>query len=83
LFEVPPDDLIGKKIDDFSFHQGPTTNMLKKLKDNCGVEVIILCCQAKNIPPEIRPGLTCVVQNAVFRASELINRRFLTVNTSK
>ena len=33
IFEVPLDNLVKEKVDDFSFHQGPTSNLLRELRD--------------------------------------------------
>src|SRR3972149_10946539 len=41
IFAVPLDDLPENKIDDFSLHQLPTSNLLKELKDLCQIEVVL------------------------------------------
>ncbi len=79
IFEVPLSNLVKEKVDDFSFHQGPASNMLKELRDN-GVEVIIIACQPENIPREMTCGLSSVVQNSVPKASELIYNKYLRVH---
>jgi len=53
VFEVSIDDIPEKKIDDFSMHQLPTSNLLKELKDLCRVDVRIIVCQVENIPSEV------------------------------
>ena len=77
VFEVPLDSLIKEKIDDFSFHQGPTSNLLKELRDICGVRIVIIACQPLIIPKEISSGLSEPVQKAVVEASELIYNKYL------
>lgn len=77
IFEVPLDKLTREKVDDFSFHQGPTSNLLKELRDLCGVEVVIIACQPEQIPKEITRGLSEPLKKAVVEASNLIYRRYL------
>lgn len=77
IFEVPLDSLTKEKIDDFCFHQGPTSNLLKELRDFGNVEIIIIACQPENIPTEIMQGLSEPVQKSVAKASDLIYNKFL------
>lgn len=77
IFEVPLDSLTKEKIDDFCFHQGPTSNLLKELRDFGGVEIIIIACQPENIPNEIMQGLSEPVQKSVAIASDLIYNKYL------
>ena len=77
IFEVPLDGLIKEKVDDFSFHQGPTSNLLKELRDVCGVDIVVIACQPQSIPGEMTCGLSAPLQRAVPAASELIRDRFL------
>jgi coenzyme F420 hydrogenase subunit delta len=79
VFEVPLDSLIKEKIDDFSFHQGPTSNLLKELRDICGVEVVIIACQPQNIPGEMMRGLSEPLKKAVPEVSELIYNKYLNI----
>ncbi|MFH1231451.1 MAG: hydrogenase maturation protease, partial [Planctomycetota bacterium] len=58
IFEVPLNNLVKEKVDDFSFHQGPTSNLLKELRDICGVDVVIIAAQPESIPAEMKRGLT-------------------------
>ena len=77
VFELPLDNLTIEKIDDFSFHQGPTSNLLRELRDFCGVEIIIIACQPEHIPDEIMNGLSNPVQKAVIEAGALIYDKYL------
>jgi coenzyme F420 hydrogenase subunit delta len=77
IYEVPLDNLIKEKVDDFSFHQGPTSNMLKELRDLCGIEVIIIACQPTCVPEEMTRGLSEPVRKAVPTAGGLIYDRYL------
>lgn len=80
IFDVPLDNLVKEKVDDFSFHQGPTSNLLKELRDICGVEVVIIACQPAYIPKEITSGLSGPLKKAVAQASDMIYKRFLCTN---
>ena len=54
-----------EKIDDFSIHQVPSSNLLKELQDLCSVKVRIMACQTKTIPETIQSGLSKPVKKAV------------------
>ncbi len=75
IFEVSIDDLPENKIDDFSMHQLPTSNLLKELKESTGVKVIIITCQIKNIPEMVRMGLSGVLVDSIPRACDIIMKR--------
>lgn len=70
IFEVSIEDLPKNKIDDFSMHQVPSSNLLYELKEYCGIEVIILSCQVENIPSEVNIGLSETLQSAIPKAAE-------------
>ncbi len=72
LFHLDISNIPLKKIDDFSMHQLPTSNLLKELKENCGVTVEILCAQVGNIPEEVSPGLSKEIEKAIPIACEKI-----------
>ncbi len=76
IFTIPIENLPEKKIDDFSLHQLPTSNLLKELKDLCHVEVILLAAQPECIPDMVRPGLSKKLQAAVPKASEYIVKHY-------
>lgn len=65
IFDVLLDELPAEKIDDFSIHQIPSSNLLKELQDLCNVKVIIKVCQVKEIPETIRSGLSDPLKKAV------------------
>jgi coenzyme F420 hydrogenase subunit delta len=77
VFEVPLDELSREKVDDFSFHQGPTSNLLRELRDLCGVEIVVVSCQPREIPAEMRRGLSPPVERAAREAARLIHERYL------
>ena len=72
VVEVSLDSIPENKIDDFSIHQVPTSNLLRELRDFCGVEVILVALQPLNIPSEVNPGLSQAAQCAVIKAADHI-----------
>lgn len=76
VFTIPVENLPEKKIDDFSLHQLPTSNLLKELKDLCHVEVILLAAQPECIPEMVEPGLSKKIQDAVPRACKYIVKNY-------
>jgi len=70
IFELSIDDLPANKITDFSLHLFPATNLLKELRDQMGVDVVILACQAERIPDAVTPGLSDSVKQALPKAAE-------------
>lgn len=70
LFEIKPAEIPQAKLDDFSLHQLPTSNLLRELQEMCGVEVRVLACQTGPLPGEIQTGLSDAVTGAVQRATE-------------
>jgi len=72
IFELDISDIPEKKIDDFSMHQLPTSNLLKELKTMGGIDVQIIVVQVQNIPKEVAPGLSAVVREAIPVACEKI-----------
>jgi coenzyme F420 hydrogenase subunit delta len=74
--EIPIDALPVSKMDDFSLHQVPASNMLHELQDRGEVKVAILACDVGVVPEMIQPGLSPDTARAVITASERIARRF-------
>jgi len=74
IFELSIDDLPANKITDFSMHLFPATNLLKELRDQMGVDVIILACQAEQIPDSVSLGLSDSVRQALPKAAEMALR---------
>jgi coenzyme F420 hydrogenase subunit delta len=72
LFMLDIDYLPKIKIDDFSMHQIPTSNLLRELRDHCGIEVIVIGCQVANTCNSVNPSLSTPVEAAVKPAAELI-----------
>jgi len=71
IFELSIDDLPENKITDFSMHLFPSANLLKELRDQMGVEVFIVACQAERIPDSVNPGLSSSVKQALPKAAEM------------
>lgn len=80
VFEISLDNIPVVKVSDYSLHQAPTSNLLRQLRDHCGVDVTVIVCQVEQIPDEVKMGLSPAVQHAVTRATDLIENRFLTRN---
>lgn len=77
IFDILLDELPAEKIDDFSIHQVPSSNLLKELQDLCKVKVIIKACQIKAIPETIQSGLADPLQRAVpLLAKEIAEEYF-------
>jgi len=72
LFLLDIDSLPKIKLDDFSMHQIPTSNLLRELRNYCGIEVIVIACQVANTCESVNPGLSMLVEAAVKSAAELI-----------
>ncbi|MHC4544335.1 MAG: hydrogenase maturation protease [Planctomycetota bacterium] len=74
LFALDIDSFPKVKLDDFSLHQLPTSNLLRELRDLCGIEVIVIACQVSSIPESVKPGLSNPVKAAVERAADMLAR---------
>jgi coenzyme F420 hydrogenase subunit delta len=72
LFEIAPADIPAIKCDDFSMHQLPTSNLLRELEEQCGVEVRVLGCQTAPLPEEVCPGLSEPMRGALPEAAERV-----------
>jgi len=74
IFEINPSEIPPVKLDDFSLHQLPTSNLLRELQESCGVEVRVLACQTGPLPEVISQGLSKAVQEAVPRAADWVQQ---------
>ena len=77
IFEIDPAEIPPVKLDDFSLHQLPTSNLLRELQAACGVEVRVLACQTGPLPEEVAPGLSPPVAAALPGAAEWLAREYL------
>jgi coenzyme F420 hydrogenase subunit delta len=76
VFEISLDEIPQEKIDDFSMHQVPSSNLLKELRDLCSIQVRILACQIKTIPEEMQSGLSAEVEKSVPLMAEWIVKEY-------
>ena len=76
VFEIPLEEIPEEKIDDFSMHQVPSSNLLKELQDLCGVVVRVLVCQSFAIPETMQRGLSDPVQKAVAPMAQKIAKEY-------
>lgn len=76
VFEISLEEIPEVKIDDFSIHQVPSSNLLKELQDYCSVKVRILACQIQSIPETIEEGLSEPLLKAVPRAARRLASEF-------
>lgn len=77
LFEIDPAAIPAVKLDDFSMHQVPTSNLLRELQRARGMEVRVLACQTDRLPEEVRPGLSPAVSAALPRAAAWLLQEYL------
>jgi coenzyme F420 hydrogenase subunit delta len=75
IFEIDVEEIPMNKINDFSVHQIPTINMLKEIRDECGINVVVLACQVDLIPDEISPGLSDKVEASVEAMCDIISKK--------
>ncbi len=78
VFKVSIEEIPEKKVNDFSLHMVPTLNMLKELRDLCGVEVVVLAAQPENIPELVSGDMTETMKKAVIKAGDYIAGNYLT-----
>lgn len=76
IFEINPAEIPPVKLDDFSLHQLPTSNLLRELQERCGIEVRVLACQTGPLPEEISQGLSKAISAAVPRAADWLVREY-------
>lgn len=63
-----------QKIHDYSLHQFPTVNLLRELREETGIVVLLLIAQTASLPDSIAPGLSPAMQSAVLEACGRIVR---------
>ncbi len=72
VLEIPAESLPVTKLDDFSLHHAPTSNLLLQLQNQCGVAVTVVACDVGIIPQMIKPGLSATTKKAVGEACHRI-----------
>lgn len=70
VFNLNVDELPLNKIDDFTLHEMPTSNLLKELKDFCNVDVVIIAVQIEHMPEAVSPGLSDALTESVAVAAK-------------
>jgi coenzyme F420 hydrogenase subunit delta len=78
IFEISIEDIPTAKLDDFSMHQIPSSNLLREISDYRNIYVRIFVCQVERIPDLVEPGLTIPVQEAVPMMCERILKEIRT-----
>lgn len=76
LFNMDIDSYPKVKLDDFSLHQVPTSNLLRELRDLCGIEIVVVACQVAGACDCVNPGLSEPVSKAVEQAVEMIAKEY-------
>src|ERR1035438_8515133 len=71
IFEIDPAEIPAVKLDDFSLHQLPTSNLLRELQESCGVEVRVLACQTGPLPEQIYQGFSKAFRSERFLAASV------------
>jgi coenzyme F420 hydrogenase subunit delta len=78
IFEVLLEDLPPAKVEGFSLHQVPTSNLAVELK-RMGVDIRVMVAQTGFVPDRVEPGLSNALKDAVPRMCERIIREFLEI----
>ncbi len=76
VLEIPVERLPLTKVDDFSLHQVPTSNLLRELQGDCHVQVTVLVCDVGQVEQVIQPGLSPEIEEAVASAAKMIAARY-------
>jgi coenzyme F420 hydrogenase subunit delta len=76
IFEITLDEIPREKIDDFSIHQVPSSNLLRELQDFCSVKVRVMACQINTIPETMQSGLSEPVKKAVPLMAQRIVKEY-------
>lgn len=72
VFLLDVSEIPHRKIDDFSMHQIPTSNLLRELKELRRLDVKVICAQVERIPESVSPGLTETLRGSLPLACEKI-----------
>jgi coenzyme F420 hydrogenase subunit delta len=74
--EIPLEALPSTKVDDFSLHLAPSSNMLHELQEHRGVHVTVVACDVGVAADVIQPGLSPEAGRAVIAAGRHLADRF-------
>ena len=72
VFQLSVDELPANKLSDFSMHFFPSANLLKELRDQMNINIVIVACQAERMPDSVSPGLSDSVKQALPKAVKLV-----------
>ena len=72
VFEISLEEIPEKKLDDFSLHQVPTSNLLKELRDLCSIKVDVIATQFEDIPETADMTLSKPVSAAIPKTCKMI-----------
>lgn len=72
VFELDIDEVPEIKMSNFSFHQCPTTSLLREMKELAGIDVRVMAGQACHIPEQVSEGMSSIMVKAVDVATEKI-----------
>jgi len=76
FWEIDVDELVPKKVKDYSFHLFPSLNLLKMIRDDTDVEIKIVVVQAEYVPDEIddtiSPEVKAALPGMAARVKELV-----------
>ena len=76
VFEISLDEIPAAKLTDYSFHQFPTSNLLKEIQEQAGLRVTIIAAQIAGklgqflLLVEANPALKEVLSSPAFRMEE-------------
>jgi len=83
IFRLSINDLPANKLTDFSLHLFPSANLLKELRDQMNVDIVILACQAEHIPDSVSMGLSESVRKALPKAARMALQLAQTSNSER
>lgn len=69
VFQLSINELPKSKLSDFSTHFFPATSILRDLRDQMDIEIIIVACQAKKVTKTVSQGLSDAVNKALPKAA--------------
>ena len=83
IFRIDLEEIPKNKVDDFSIHGMPTSNLLRELRDFCNVEITVIVGQVAHIPEMVKPGLSdalirsvpVAVEEVLKLCGEVVNRK--------
>ncbi len=74
IFQLKIEDLPETKLTDFSLHLFPSSNLLRELRDQMNIQIVILACQAERIPDSVSMELSESVRKALPKAARITLR---------